>query len=339
MGDLTTQKTFWERPEGTTGKIFLFLGVLFGGYLLYSELPAIIAILQNTIHAFILGGVLFLLIILALDPKVHNIISFGYRGVMRGITKAFIELDPIAILKTYIEGLKKNQKDMNTQIGLLRGQMTKLKDVITQNESDRLNNMKLAEQAKKTGKVELVALKVRKAGRAQNSNITLQTLYTKMELLNRVLLKTFEAAGIIIEDTEDEVRVKEVERNAILAGHSAFKSAVRIISGDPDKKAMFDQAMEVMVDDIGAKKGEMERMMEMSSKFIDSIDLQNGVYEEDGLKMLEEWQNNTTQSLLLGTEKNVLIAKAENPNDVLDLNAPLPVMRKSTNKYAELLNK
>jgi hypothetical protein len=65
---------------------------------------------------------------------------------------------------------------------------------------------------------------------------------------------------------------------------------------------MFDQAMEVIADDVANKVGEMERFMEMSSNFMNSIDLQNGVFEEQGLKMLEDYEKNSTL-LLLGVKK------------------------------------
>ena len=42
----------------------------------------------------------------------------------------------------------------------------------------------------------------------------------------------------------------------------------------------------------------MERMMEMSSTFMESIDLQNGVFEEKGLAMLEEWEKKSTLLLM-----------------------------------------
>ena len=116
---------------------------------------------------------------------------------------------------------------------------------------------------------------------------------------------------ILLEDTVDQVKVKEQERKAIRASHSAMSSAMSIIKGDSDKRAMFDQAMEVIADDVSNKVGEMERFMEMSSDFMNSVDLQNGVFEEQGLKMLEEYEKKSTL-LLLGGKENV-------DDDVLDL--------------------
>ena len=101
---------------------------------------------------------------------------------------------------------------------------------------------------------------------------------------------------------KDQVEVKEQERKAIHASHSAMKSAMSIISGDKDQRAMFDMALEAIADDVSQKVGEMERFMDMSSSFMDSVDLQNGVFEEEGMKMLEKWEKEGV-SLILGNEK------------------------------------
>ncbi|MCB0637407.1 MAG: hypothetical protein KDC54_12350, partial [Lewinella sp.] len=103
---------------------------------------------------------------------------------------------------------------------------------------------------------------------------------------------------ILLEDTRDQVKLKEQERKAIRASHSAMKSAMSVISGDPDKRAMFDLAMEAVADDVANKVGEMERFMELSANFMQSVDLQNGVFEEEGMQMLEQWEKESTLMLL-----------------------------------------
>ena len=150
----------------------------------------------------------------------------------------------------------------------------------------------------------------------------LEDLYKKMEVLYRVLAKMYENSEILVEDVQDQVMVKEQERKAILASNSAMKSAMSVIKGDPDKKAMFDAALESIADDVSQKVGEMERFMEVSQGFMQSIDLQNGVFEKEGLKMLEKWETEGV-SLILGKEKDSLLLQANNPNEVLDLNQPI----------------
>ena len=75
-----------------------------------------------------------------------------------------------------------------------------------------------------------------------------------------------------------------------------------IISGDSDKRAMFDMALEAIADDVANKVGEMERFMDMSESFMNSVDLQNGIFEEEGLKMLEKWEKEGV-SAILGSQK------------------------------------
>ena len=332
IGDTKVTKSFWQKPEGVTGMLVL----LAVGYGLFVALPFIITLLQNTIYAAILGLVLAGGVYVALDPKFRTLVSYMYKTAMRSITGAFINLDPVAILEVYIRDMQSSRTDMNEQIKNLRGQMQSLSQVIQKNAAEKEANFRRANKAQETGQKEHVFLATRKAGRLEKSNMTLQTLHTKLEMLYRALAKMYETSGIVLEDTIDEVDVKKREQAALKAGSSAFRSAMKIISGDPDKKYMFDKAMETLVDDIGAKVGEMERFMEMSAKVIASVDLDNAVYEEEGFKMLEKWQNEST-SILLGNQKDILIAQAQDSRQVLDLSAPIGVKKK--NQYSAMLEK
>lgn len=326
----TTTKSFWQKPEGVTGALVL-AGIGFG---LYTALPFIITLLANTLYAALLACTLGGLTYVALDTKFRTLVGYMYKTAMRGITGWFINLNPIAILESYIRDMQKSRTDMNTQVTNLRGQMKSLQSVIEKNKADKDANLKRAGKAQETGQKDQVILQTRKAGRLEKSNMTLTALYTKLEMLYRALAKMYETSGIVLEDTIDEVDVKKREQAALTAGSNAFRSAMRIIAGDPDKKYMFDKAMEVLVDDIGAKVGEMERFMALSAKVIASVDLDNAICEDEGFKMLEKWQNEGT-SILLGNEKPLLIAKAQDSHDVLDLNAPIGTVK--PNPYSEML--
>jgi phage shock protein A len=321
-------KGFWERPEGLTGGLFLAAIVLGGGYLLYQALPYLITLASNTLYLAGLLAALAAIIYVVLDPKMRNLIWYMYKSVMRWITGIFVQIDPIGILKSYIEDLKDSLKKMNSQIGSLKGQMYKLNEMIKQNQRSIQNNLSLAGKAKETGKEAIMVLQARKAGRLQDSNVKLEDLYKRMEVLYRVLVKMYENSEIMLEDLSDQVVVKEQEYKAIKASHSAIRSAQAILSGNSDKKYMYDMALEAMAEDVGQKVGEMERFMDMSKNFMDSIDLQNGVFEEEGLAMLEKWEKEGV-SMLLGGDKNKIVAQAKSEKDVLDLNAPVHVPTKA----------
>ena len=315
-------KSFWKRPEGVTGAIFLG-GLAFGaGYLVYTLLPVLMTAASNVLTLTALLVALGAILYMVFDPKMRNLIWYMYKSLMRWITGMFVNLDPIAILKSYVDNLKSKLRKMNQQINMLRGQMHKLQETIHNNKKDIQSNLELASKAKANDKRSVMILKTRKAGRLKESNMRLEDLYTKMEVLFRVLNRMYENSSILMEDIKDQVEVKEQERKAIHASHNAMQSAMSIINGDPDRRAMFDAAMEAVTEDVSKKVGEMDRFMEMSSSFMDSIDLQNGIFEEKGLKMLEQWEQEGA-SLILGDEKDVLLLEAEDESNVLDLNSPV----------------
>lgn len=336
MSEIKT-KSFWNKPEGVTGVIFLILTIFGGGFLLFSFSAAILAFLQTTIGLIaglvVTGGIVYM----ALDPSTRALVSYMYKSVMRWITGLFVEIDPIGILKSYVQELKLNLTKMNRQIGQLRGQMHKLNEMIINNRKEIDSNLNHASKAASSNQQAQMLLKSRKAGRLKESNLKLEDLYKKMEVLYRVLAKMYENSEILVEDITDQVMVKEQERKAILASTSAMRSAMSVIKGDPDKKAMFDAALEAVADDVANKVGEIERFMEVSQGFMQSIDLQNGVFEEEGLKMLEKWEAEST-SLLLGGEKEEILLKAQDEGNVLDLNAPISHPEKvgRTNQYDNL---
>lgn len=304
-------KTFWQRPEGITGLIFLaaiaaFLVWIFGTYGAF-----LIGAVSNVIYLSAMLAVLAGLVYVILDPKMRNLIWYMYKSVMRWLTGWFVTIDPIGILKSYVEDLESNLRKMSEQIGNLRGQMRKLQGIMDENSRQIDQNLKLASAAKDKDMDQQMVLNSRKAARLQETNEKYAALHSKMEIMHRILTKMYSNSEILLEDTKDQVRVKEQERQAIRTSHSAMKSAMSVISGDPDKRAMFDMAMEAIADDVAMKVGEMERFMELSSNFMNSVDLQNGVFEEEGLRMLEQYEKQSNL-LLMGKGKS----------ETLDLNSP-----------------
>lgn len=322
-------KSFWQRPEGVTGSIFLIALVGAGAYLLYKALPFLTTLVWGVLEITVAVMILSALLYVVFDPKFRNLIWYGYKSIMRWITGLFVQIDPIGILKSYVEDLKNNLTKMNQQIAKLRGQMHRLKEIIHNNNREIQSNLTLASKAKETNRQAMMILKSRKAGRLQDSNMRLEDLYKKMEIMYRVLTKMYENSEILLEDIQDQVVVKEQERKAIRASHSAMRSAMNIISGDKDQRYMFDMALEAIADDVSQKVGEMERFMEMSANFMNSVDLQNGVFEEEGMRMLEKWEKEGV-SLLLGDQKQSLLRAANDDNNILDLNAPIAKPARNT---------
>jgi len=291
-------KSFWSRPEGVLGAIILTSIIVGGGYLLVSNLAAITAFMGNVLGLAVTVLAIGVLLYMVIDPKMRNLISYMYKSMMRKITSIFVTIDPIGILKNYIEDMQKNLTNLDNQISNLMGQIRKIKTLWTKNEEEIKNNLLRAKKAKELGDEKNTLLSSRKAARLKDVNEKYAVLLKKMDILKRLLKKMYDNSEILLEDTKDQVKVKEEERKAIQTSHTAMKSAMNILRGNKDKRIMFDQAVEYIADDIANKVGEMERMMELSSNFMESIDLENAQFEDKGLQMLEEFEKQSTLLML-----------------------------------------
>jgi hypothetical protein len=332
-------KSFWERPEGNTGMIFGAIALIGGGIGLFKVLPFLITLTQNlfTLIGLVLGlaGTVYIIA----DPKFRNLLFYAYKSGMRAVTSVFVTIDPIGIIENYVDTLKDNLKKINLQISNLRGQIEIVKEQISSNENQVQQNMRTVQAALKEPKRYALQQKLatRSAGRLQESNKTLKELLVKLEGLYRCLNKTQEAADFLIKDIEDDVSVKKIERKTILASHSAIQSAMKIINPKDDKKAMFDAALEFMAEDVGNKVGDIEHFMEVSEGFLSGVDLQNGIFEAQGWELLEQWEKQP--SPLLRENKDLLLARAADDNDELDLDNPITKEKVPRNNQFEGLFK
>lgn len=303
---LDQRKSFWSKPEGVTGTVVLAGLLLGGGYLLYKNLPWILSLTSNLIYLsgmlLVLGAILYMI----LDPKMRTLIGYMYKSIMRWVTGVFVTIDPIGILKNYIDELEKNLSKMSEQIGVLKGQIRKLQTNVTENSREIESQLRMAQVARNQNQEAQMVLATRKAARLQDTNEKYQHLLSKMDILSKVLTKMYQNSEILLEDTRDQVKLKEQERKAIRASHSAMKSAMNVISGNADQRILFDQALEHIAEDVAYKVGEMERFMELSENFMSSVDLQNGVFEEEGLKMLQQYEEKS-KLLLMGGKTDALL--------------------------------
>lgn len=328
-------KSFWRRPEGVTGMVFIAVLSIAAVLAIYSNWAFIMAATQSVVSLTIILLVLSVIAFLIFDPTMRNLISFMYKSIMRKLTGYFVTIDPIKVLRNYVQELSENLKKMNRQMHKLREQMHLLKEQILQNNQEIQNNLTQASEAKERNQRKKMILQSRRAGRLKESNIKLDDLLKRMEILYKVLTRMYDNSYILKEDIEDQVNIKEKERQAIHASHSAMSSAMNIINGNKDKRFMFDQALEAIADDVSQKVGEMEQFMEMSESFMSSIDLENGIYEEEGLEMLRQWESEE-DSLLLGEDKSHLLLEKGEDDQVLDLNQPIRKAEKvkhSSNQY------
>jgi hypothetical protein len=157
-------------------------------------------------------------------------------------------------------------------------------------------------------------IEARKAGRRRDGTIKLSDLLTKLQKIHEVLKKMFEVSGYVIEDLKDDVQQKEIEYTTIKQAHAALVSSMSILNGDPNERAMFELALEKMEEEVSMKLGTMDRFMDMSAGLVASINIEQGIFAEDGMLMLEEYERGGFDTFLNDFGKptsNIAMADAE----------------------------
>jgi hypothetical protein len=307
MNDLQQKtKSFWERPEGTTGMVALGLsigGLVLAGPAILGFLTMLTAIVGQAITLTILGVALFILLNIVFNSKVQTLVRYMFKSAMRKITGLFIEIDPIGIMKNYVSDLTDKRETMAKSRDRLRGQITVLEREIKTNNSQYETSMAQAKIAHEKGNTSAFSVSSRQAGRLEKLNKeSFEPLLAQMNVHLRALNKYYDVTGVVIEDLNNEVRAREKERKMMFESYSAMKAAKAILQGGTDERQLYDQAMEYIVEDYGMKLGEIESFIENSKGFVDGLDIQNGVYEADALAKLQEWEK-SADSVLLGKEK------------------------------------
>lgn len=294
-------KGFWQRPEGKTGIIVTAILIVMG----FIGVTQILAFITTTLHILMLLGAVGLVLFTATRPSTWIL----YKLFCRKLTSFIVKIDPLEILKIKVREMETNLEKVGECLSQLRQTITRLVKKIQQNDASVQQSMEKASYAKKQGIAEQTFLETRKAGRREKSNLSLKELLAKIETMHRVLTKIHSNSNIIISDTKDEIDVTQEEYVAVKAAHSAMKSAMSIINGNSDKRAIYEMAYEQLADDISSKTGDLAEMLETSKSLMENIDLENGMLQENGLKMLDDWEKKADSWLSGSSNKNDAISR------------------------------
>lgn len=296
-------KNFWQRPEGKTGMAFAVLGIVLLGYLAVLAMPLILLALQTTLHTIFLLVTVFVLLVVLTNHRFQLNCKAAFQLAMRQMTSFVVELDPIGIIMNYLETLQKSLDKMSEQLDLLHGQKSKLETKIRNNEAKVEESLKKAHFAKEKLSTlnpqssqyreakNMATLEANKAARLRDSNAKLNEVLAKISNLSVFLERTFDASKLILDDMTDDVKIKKETRDSINTGYNAFQQALKILDGDKDEKAMFDESMEFMAEDLGNKVGKIERFMEKSGGILTNMDIEKEMFDSKGFQLIEEWEN------------------------------------------------
>jgi hypothetical protein len=290
-------KSFWSRPEGKTGMIFIVLAAAALVYGWGQIVPFIVSMLADTLHMVYLAAILGAILFVVFSSRTHLM----FRLLMRAITGMIINIDPIGILKDHLSQMRKRRDVMSQQISNVSGQIQYLKDIINKNLALANENMRLAAHAKKIATTTAdqneqlrmalqMKAKANQAGRLQKSNLSYQQLLGKLQNIYDLLSKWAVHIDFYIEDTDNEVKQAEIEYKTINTAYRAYRTALAVIKGTGDEKELYNETMEKLAEEAGRKLGEMEDFQRLAQNFMDTIDLENGAVETEALEKLDAYE-------------------------------------------------
>lgn len=296
MADDPSTKSYFQRPENLVN-IAVLGGLGYGGVVLADKiLPTLVSVAENTLYLGVLGVGLTGLGLLVVNKDLHKMGAVLWKSGIRWITNKIITIDPIGILKDTLVEVYAKIKEITKSEASLREQIRSLEAAIDSGDKEAEANWKQMAAAKKAAKAgnksmgRTAILAGRQAGRVKESNATLNQLLAKLRKFLDVTVRMREGAEFAAEDMKSTIDVKERERKAIRSAHRALNLASRIIKGDREME-MYNLTLEHLNNDYFEKLGQIEQFMNDSQTALDTMDLQNMVFEEDAFKSLEEWEH------------------------------------------------
>ncbi|MBE9462994.1 hypothetical protein ACFP1I_14665 [Dyadobacter subterraneus] len=300
-----SKRSYWSKPEGITSLLFLGAAGAAGLYYWNKLAAFLIEVTQNTLYLGFLLALLAVVVFLFTSKDVRTAVFFLFKTLMRNITGLIIKLDPIAIMKIYIDDLKEKREKMQGQINILAGQLVKLNRKITENNEEIKQKFaeanKASQMTDRPGMKETASLATIEGAGLQEMNEKLFPLQRNMKTILEFMEKVNKSADYIIKETEIKVKLKEAEYRIVKESSNALRTAVSIFKGNPDKKFYFDESMEYIQDDMSLKLGEMKRAMDLSMDFINGVDVQNGLLSDKGQAMLEAYNKGDFKLIQLDT--------------------------------------
>lgn len=289
----TKVKSFWERPEGTTGMLVLAggaIGLYFAVPVLLAFAASVFALLGYTIGIVVLLAILAGILVVLSDKRFRVLMSLGFKMVMRKLTNAVVTIDPIGVRELFIEKMKKKRTSVSEARSKLSSQETKLNSLIQDSGREYQDAMNMATVAHAEGNSTQMQLLARKSARLESlARETLIPLRDQISQHLRIASKVYEACGFIIEDMEDDVRIRRLRAESVEASFSLIQASHEILHGGTEDRVLYDAAGEADLNEYHAKLGAVEMFLEDSRPVLEGFDLKNGVLQQQALARIEQW--------------------------------------------------
>jgi hypothetical protein len=293
-------RTFWQRPEGKVGGgIMAGLGVAVAWAFVHF-LPALIQIAENTLYLAGLVGVLALLYFTVFVwDRPRTLLFYGLQMISRWVTGNFVELDPVAILKSFVRQMEKRREVIRDRLGRIVGVRRMVEAKIARSEKERQDALRLAKAAQGTGDEDGLNAHAEIAARRVRDIEEYRAMQDQMMNIEKLLQRVLRRADFHIQTAQDEAN-QLADKHTITGAVASATAAAQGIFGDTDLAEVRDMAAERIRDDYEKRLGELQTLIDLTD-FDHAVDLNQMAFRQEGLTQLAE------------AEKKVSAAEAADP--------------------------
>jgi len=328
----TKAKGVFDQKGGTLGIVLL---IVLGAVAIIFMNPIVVFLKEAITNIVGLIGVTLAaaaLLYVIFDKDARRIVGTLYMMAIRAIMGFVVQMNPIAILENTIAKMYKSIENIEEKMGNLNGIRIDFKNKIKDKKKEIENCIARKEAAKKNGKLEVVVLEDRQINRLVILTQEYIDLQNSSESWYNTLSKLADMAKLTAEDAENEVKAQKERYKMVKTSHSAFRSAMSILKGNPDDMAMYNQAFQFVNDDIMEKVGEMDRVINTTGGMLDKMDIEKEVFAIKGDDISKKYAELGIDALFTKMEA-LPSSRISNFLTTEGLTVNEPVLEKSAKKY------
>jgi predicted nucleic acid-binding Zn-ribbon protein len=332
-------KGIFDQKGGTLGMVLLALGVV----AFIWNINAIAAFATTLLGLIVTVVAIAAILFLAFNKDFRILVGTLYMMAIRGLMGAVIKMNPIAILEDTIKEMYKRIDNIEDKMGKLNGVRLKFKDkIVTKKKETKecLDSIEVFEKRRDTandpaekqkwgGKV---IVQQRQSVRLVDITKEYIDLQGASENWYNTLSKIEDGAKLTVEDAENEVKMLKEKFEMVKDSHSAFKSMMSIMKGNPDELANFNLASDIIAKDIADKVGEMDRVLNSTGGMIDKMDTDKEILSIKGNDISKQYKELGIDSLF--AKMDILPStQVINKLQVVNFTPDSSPLQKSSSKY------
>lgn len=286
----------FKQKGGTFGLVIIAIAA---GLILFN-ITALIALAQNILWLIGYGFAIAAILYIAFDKNFRLGLSAWYMIQVRKFLGLIVKMDPISILKDGIRQMYEKIADMEASMGKLNGVRIALKDKIKAKKRDLQDALDRERAAENLGRKDVALIEKRQVTRLTDLTKNYIDMSDSAEKWYSTMSKIAEMAKLYAQDSENEVNAQEERYKMIKLSHSAFKSAMSVIKGNPDELALYNQAFQFVNDDIMGRIGEMDRVVNTAGGLLDQIDVEKEMFGIKGDDLINKYNEIGIEAMFSG---------------------------------------